>query len=93
MVAGTVTMQVVREPQETAGSFIDATALPATGTYTIAVDPQGAVMGSLTLTVYAVPPDATATVTPGGAGVGIANAVPGQNMRLTFPGDPSGASR
>jgi len=70
----------------TTGSFIDATTLPSTGTYTIAVDPQGAVTGSLTLTVYAVPPDATATATPGGAGVAIANSVPGQNMRLTFLG-------
>jgi subtilisin family serine protease len=70
----------------TSGAFIDATTLPSTGAYTIAVDPQGAVTGSLTLTLYGVPPDSTAMVTPGGAGATIANSVPGQNMRLTFDG-------
>jgi subtilisin family serine protease len=68
------------------GGFLDPKALPASGTYRILIDPQGAVTGSMTLTLYDVPPDATAAITPGGASVTISATTPGQNARLTFDG-------
>jgi uncharacterized protein YhfF len=68
------------------GTFIDATTLPAAGTYTVVIDPQGAATGSATLTMYDVPPDVSGAITPGGAPVSISTTVPGQNARLTFSG-------
>src|SRR4029453_14165669 len=54
-------------PFGTNGSFLDAKVLPVTGTYTIVLDPQSNAVGSATVTLYDVPPDATATIVPGGA--------------------------
>jgi subtilisin family serine protease len=68
------------------GGFLDPKALPTSGTYRILIDPQGAVTGSMTLTLYDAPPDATAAITPGGASVTISATTPGQNARLTFDG-------
>ena len=68
----------------TAGGFFDTRALPVTGTYTITVDPQNAATGSMTLTLYDVPPDATATVSPGGAAATVSTTVPGQNAAVRF---------
>ena len=68
------------------GGFVDATELPSTGTYTIVVDPQGAASGSMTLTLFDVPADATGTIAPGGPAVTVTAGVPGQNARLTFDG-------
>jgi hypothetical protein len=73
-------------PTTTADAFIDTKTLPATGTYTIVVDPTGTTTGSVTLTLYAVPGDAAGTITPGGAAVSVAMTVPGQNASLTFAG-------
>ena len=70
----------------TSGGFLDTTTLPATGRYTILVDPQGTATGSATLTLYDVPPDATASISPGGGDVTVGTAVPGQNARVTFAG-------
>jgi subtilisin family serine protease len=70
----------------TSGAFVDAMTLTASGTYTIAVDPQGAATGSLTITAFDVPADAAAATTPGGPAATVANSVPGQNMRVSFPG-------
>ncbi|MFL5917336.1 MAG: S8 family serine peptidase [Gaiellaceae bacterium] len=70
----------------TYGAFVDTKTLPTTGTYAIVVDPQGAAMGSLTATLYDVPPDAGDTITPGGPSVTMTTTVPGQNGRLTFTG-------
>ena len=67
-------------------TFLDTTSLPTAGTYTIAVDPNGASTGTATLQVYDVPPDAGGPITPGGAPVTMATTVPGQNGRLTFAG-------
>ena len=50
----------------TNGGFLDATALPSAGTYTVLVDPQSTNVGSATLTLHDVPPDATGSVTAGG---------------------------
>jgi YD repeat-containing protein len=68
------------------GSFIDTTTLPASGTYTIKVDPSGNLTGSVTITLYNVPPDFTGTITPGGSPVTVTTTVPGQNAELTFSG-------
>jgi uncharacterized protein YhfF len=70
----------------TSGGFVDTKTLSATGQYKILVDPQGTATGSATLTLYDVPPDATATISPGGADVTVGTAVPGQNARVTFAG-------
>jgi uncharacterized protein YhfF len=73
----------------TLGSYIDVRTLPTTGTYTILVDPQGTSTGSITLTLYDVPADATGSLSIGGSAVSIANTVPGQNAQLTFSGTSS----
>ena len=70
----------------TVGAFIDVATLLATGTYTIVVDPYSTSTGSVTLTLYDVPPDATGTITIGGSAVTVSNATPGQNMRVAFSG-------
>jgi hypothetical protein len=70
----------------TSGGFLDTTALPVSGTYTILVDLQGAATGAVTLTLYDVPADVTAAIAPDGSAVTVATSVPGQNARLTFTG-------
>src|SRR5207244_9577429 len=66
------------------GGFVDAVSLPVDGTYTIVIDPSGTVTGSVTLQLYDVPPDTTATAVVGGAGSTVSTSVPGQNSSLTF---------
>jgi subtilisin family serine protease len=66
------------------GGFVDTVSLPVDGTYTIVIDPSGSVTGSVTLRLYDVPPDTTATGTVGGAGSTVSTSVPGQNSSLTF---------
>jgi uncharacterized protein YhfF len=66
------------------GTFVDATELPESGTYTVVVDWDGASTGSVTLALYDVPPDATATATLGGSAVTVTTTVPGQNGRIAF---------
>jgi hypothetical protein len=66
------------------GGFLDALTIPATGTYTVQVDPNGTNIGSTTLTLYDVPPDVSGTIVPGGSDVTVAVATPGQNVGLTF---------
>jgi hypothetical protein len=70
----------------TSGKYIDRKQLPVNGTYTILIDPQGARIGSATLTLYDVPPDVTGSITPGGAPLTLTTTVPGQNARATFTG-------
>ncbi len=65
--------------------FVDVATLPQAGTYTITFDP-GSQTGSLTFTLYDVPPDASGTITPGGAPVTLTTTAPGQDMKLTFSG-------
>jgi len=66
--------------------FFDVMTLSTTGTYTIFVNPDNALTGSVTLTLYNVPPDITSTITPGGPSVTVTIATPGQNAYLTFSG-------
>jgi subtilisin family serine protease len=68
------------------GGFLDPKTLPTSGTYRILIDPQGAATGSMTLTLYDVPPDVTTTIAPGGAAVAISANTPGQNARIAFDG-------
>jgi subtilisin family serine protease len=70
----------------TNGGFLDAKALPVSGTYTIVLDPQSNAVGSATVTLYDVPPDATATIVPGGAPVAVATTAPGQDADVAFDG-------
>ncbi len=70
------------------GSFIDTKTLPVSGTYTILVDPLSTYTGSMTLTLYDVPPDVSGLITPGGAAVTVTTTTPGQNARQTFIGSP-----
>ena len=62
---------------------IDYPLLPATGTYTILVDPQGDYAGSMTLTLSS---EITGAITPGGSAVALSFSRPGQRARLTFSG-------
>jgi YD repeat-containing protein len=66
--------------------FQDVVELPATGTYSILVDPTFQATGSLTLALYDVPADVTGSITPGGSSVPITITAPGQNASLTFNG-------
>ena len=67
-------------------AYVDRTTLTQTGTYRIYEDPGSTATGTMTLTLYNVPPDVTGTITIGGPQVSISNTVPGQNMQLTFSG-------
>ena len=68
------------------GGFIDVQTLPVNGTYTILVDPYLAYTGSITVALYAVPPDVTGTLSVGGAALPVALTAPGQNGVPTFSG-------
>jgi len=70
----------------TGNAFFDTQVLPVAGTYTILVDPWDTSTGSVTLTLYDVPADATSTATVGGSAVTMTTTVPGQNAQLTFSG-------
>ncbi len=67
-------------------TFIDVQTLPSTGTYTILVDPSDTAVGSVTVTLYDVPADATGTITVGGSALTLTTTVPGQNAKPTFSG-------
>lgn len=73
-------------PVFSSGKFIDVVTLPTTGVYTIYIDPQSNGIGSMTLTLYDVPPDTSGTMVAGGSAVVAATTVPGQNARYTFSG-------
>ncbi len=68
-------------------SFIDATALPTTGTYSVFVDYLQASTGTLTLNLYTVPPDITGTLTSGVQQT-LDLTPPGRNALLSFSGTP-----
>src|SRR5260221_48080 len=70
----------------TSGAFIDTITLPATGTYTILLDPTRAGTGSMRFDLFDVPADFAGTITIGGPAVTVPISVAGQNGRLTFSG-------
>jgi hypothetical protein len=65
--------------------FIDAVLLDASGTFAVVTDAFSESTGSLTVTVYDVPPEATASTTVGAAAVAVPIGTPGQNGIVTFP--------
>jgi YD repeat-containing protein len=65
------------------GGVLDTPLLPATGTYTILIDPPSTNTGSIDFTLYNAT-DVTGTITPGGAAVTVTTTTPGQNARLSF---------
>lgn len=71
------------------GGFVDTKLLPATGLYTITVDPQAADTGGATVALYDVPPEGAGSLAVGGSPRTLQLAVPGQNARLTFAGTAS----
>src|SRR5262249_56319666 len=67
-------------------TFVDARALPATGTYTLSIDPYNDATGFAMVTLYNVPADAPPPLTVGGPAQSISITTPGQNGRVTFTG-------
>lgn len=67
-----------------AGSeFIDAPALPSTGTYTILVEPAASLAGSVDIGLHEFQ-DVAATIAIGGPSVAVSTSMPGQEAELTF---------
>ena len=67
------------------GGFLEPKApLPATGQYTLVVDPTLTYTGSATVQLYNVPADNTGSITPNGSVTALATTVPGQNASRTF---------
>ena len=66
--------------------FLDVQTVPVSGTYTLLIDPNSTYVGSLTASLYDVPPDVTGTIVPGGNDVTVTVGTPGQNVGLTFSG-------
>ena len=65
--------------------FLEPVTLPSTGTYTVLLDPDAASTGSVTLSLYDVPPDVTDTITAGSP-LRVTIGTPGQNARVAFAG-------
>jgi hypothetical protein len=66
--------------------FTDVLTLSDTGVYVITMNPGGVNVGSATLTLYDVPPDAAASIVPDATPVQVTTTVPGQNARVSFSG-------
>jgi YD repeat-containing protein len=66
--------------------FFDTWSLPFTGSYTIVVDPDGTQVGTVTLTLYDVPPDVQGTASMDGTPVSVNTPYVGQNAQYTFSG-------
>ena len=66
--------------------YVDTNTLPVNGTYKLVVDPNLDHTGHVTLKLYNVPPDASASMTVGAAGSTLTTTVPGQNAYFTFSG-------
>jgi hypothetical protein len=65
--------------------FIEPQTLPASGSYTVLIDPSGNGTGQATVNLYNVV-DVTGTLTLGGPAVNVSITVPGQNASYTFSG-------
>jgi hypothetical protein len=61
---------------DTNGDFVEPFTIATAGTYTVTVDPQQASTGSVTVTYYLVPADATGSTT-------VSITTPGQNGKIT----------
>jgi hypothetical protein len=69
-----------------AGRFMEPKVLPATGTYTIVIDPKLLSIGQAWLQLFVVPADTTGTVATNGTPSTVTTTGPGQNALLTFSG-------
>ncbi|WP_089254617.1 IPT/TIG domain-containing protein [Asanoa hainanensis] len=71
----------------TSGTTLDlaAMALPATGGFTVAIDPQSTAVDTFTVQVFAVPDDTTVAATLDGPAVIARTTQPGQVATVTFP--------
>src|SRR5262249_24083143 len=67
-------------------TFSDVLILPVAGTYTMLFNPGCIMTGTATFTIYNEPPDASATITPGGGTITLTTTTPGQNIGLIFSG-------
>jgi YD repeat-containing protein len=65
--------------------FLDVRSLPATGTYTLVIDPRAMLTGTVAARVYAIT-HVTTTIPTNGTAVPVAITTPGQNGRLPFEG-------
>jgi RHS repeat-associated protein len=71
-----------------ANDYLDTTALPSDGSYTVVFNPGGPDTGNATIAIYTVPADSSAPITVGGAPVTVSVSV-GQSAKLTFTGAAS----
>ncbi len=78
----------MKEAGYTGNGFMESLVLPATGTYTLVVNPYGLNTGSLKLTAYSA---VTGSITPtsGGESKTVTTNGPGQNAKITFSGKSS----
>jgi subtilisin family serine protease len=67
------------------GGFIDTKSLTQTGTYTVVVDPATTATGGVTLQLYDLPPDVTASI-DSSSPVTVTLTTPGQNAAFSFSG-------
>ncbi|WP_461022372.1 VWD domain-containing protein, partial [Thalassiella azotivora] len=66
-------------------ALVDTTTVPATGTYTFVLDPQGTTTGQITVTAWTVAEDLDAgAMALDGDPLTVTTTVPGQNASLTF---------
>ncbi len=88
---GSALTSIARFIDGSSTNYIDTTALPTSGTYTVVVDPQAFNFGSITASVYLVPPDANETLelTSLGSPYTFTTASPGHGALLTFDGTTS----
>jgi len=68
------------------GGFLSPLTLPSNGTYSVAIDPNGAATGDMSVHLDVVPGDATFTMASDGVPVTAFNSGAGQNMQVTFSG-------
>jgi hypothetical protein len=68
------------------GGWGDPLTLPSTGTYKIRAAVNGVSTGSIVISAFIVPADATSSVVASGPATTVATSIPGQNMRVTFAG-------
>jgi hypothetical protein len=71
------------QPFGIAGTYVENKLLTKTGTYQVWLDPTDEFIGSLDITLFVVPPDATGTLS-NGVGTTVTTTSPGQNAALTF---------
>ncbi|WP_433728020.1 VWD domain-containing protein [Actinoplanes sp. CA-051413] len=68
------------------GTVFNTTTLATAGTYTVHLNPTATEAGGVTLTLFAVPADVTATSSADGSPVTVTTTTPGQSARFTFAG-------